>query len=115
MKLRIHEGFHGVGHIFGGEGRAIGEMQAGAEMKFDGAAVGSGFPGSGERGLESLGLAIEANQNAAGKVANDFGLAVFNEERIERFRFAVDAKMEFAAGLRGGLCDDESRTAQGDR
>jgi hypothetical protein len=66
-------------------------------MKLDGAAVGADFPGSGEAGLESLGLAIEANQNATGEIANGFGLAVFDEERIERFWFAVETEAEFAA------------------
>jgi hypothetical protein len=84
-------------------------------MKFDGAAVGSGVPGRGEGGLESLRLAIESNQNTAGEVANNFGLAVFDEERIKGFRFAVETEMEFAAGLGGRLCGDESRAEQGDR
>jgi hypothetical protein len=90
-------------------------MQAGVQMKFDGAAVGSGFPGSSESGLEGLGLAIEANQNAASKVADNFGLAIFYQERVERFRFAVDAEMELAAGLSGRLGGDESRATQGER
>jgi hypothetical protein len=60
-------------------------------------------------------LAIEANQNAASKVANGFGLAIFDEERIKCFWFAVEAEMEFAAGLAGRLCGDESRGAQGNR
>src|SRR6266403_1078495 len=40
---------------------------------------------------------------------------VFDEERVERFWFAVETEMELAAGLGGGLCSDESRTAHGDR
>jgi hypothetical protein len=90
-------------------------MQASAEMKFDGATVRGDFPGGGECGIESLRVAIEANQNAACKVANGFGLAVFDEERIERFWFAMEAEMKFAAGLGCGLCGDERRAAQGHR
>jgi hypothetical protein len=36
-------------------------------------------------------------------------LAVFDEERIEGFRFAVETEMEFAAGLSGGLSADDGR------
>jgi hypothetical protein len=59
-----------------------------------------------------LGLAIEANQDAASKVAHDFGLAVFDEKRIERFRFAVETEMELATRLAGRFSDDETRPAQ---
>jgi hypothetical protein len=62
-----------------------------------------------------LGLAIEAHQDAASKVTNGFGLAVFNEERIKRFRFTVETEMEFAAGLAARLCGQESRATQGHR
>ena len=65
--------------------------------------------------LESLGLAIQANQDAACEIANGFGLAVFDEERIKRFWFAVKTEMEFAAGLACGWRGDENRTAQGHR
>jgi hypothetical protein len=90
-------------------------MQTSAEMKLDGATVWTGFPGNGQAGLESLRLAIEANQNAASKVANGFGLTVFNQERVKRFRFAVETEMEFAARLAGRLWGGESRAAQGNR
>src|SRR5258708_38698092 len=115
VKLGIHEGFYGVGYVFGGEGCAIRKMQARSQMEFDGATVWSDFPGSGESRFESLRLAVETNQNAASKVADGFGLAVFDEERIERFWFAMDAEMEFAAGLDRSLCIEESRRAQSNR
>ncbi len=111
VKLGIHEGFYGVSNVFGGERRAIGKMQARTEMEFDGATVWSDFPGCGERRLESLRLAVQTDQNAASKIANDLGLAVFDEERIECFWFAVEAEMEFAAGLNGSLCADGSGPA----
>ena len=65
MQLRIHEGFHGVGNVFRGKWGAVREMQAAAQMKRDGAAFRRNFPGNGEPGFEGLGLAIQANQNAA--------------------------------------------------
>jgi hypothetical protein len=84
-------------------------------MKFNSAAVWSDFPGGGEGGLKSLRLAIEANQDAASKVANGFGLAVFNKERIECFWFAMETKMELAARLGDRLRGQESRATQGNR
>jgi hypothetical protein len=81
-------------------------------MKYDGAAVWSGLPRSGESGLERLGLAIEANQDTASKVAHDFGLAVFDEKRIKRFRFAMETEMELATRLAGRFGADERRPAQ---
>jgi hypothetical protein len=81
-------------------------------MKFDSATVWSDFPGCGERRLESLRLTVQADQNAPSKVANGFGLAVFDKERIKRFRLAAEAEMKFAAGLEGSLCAGGSRPAQ---
>ncbi len=112
VKLGIHEGFYGVGNVFRSERCAVGKMQARSEMKFDSATVWSDSPGCGERRLESLRLAVQADQNAASKVANGFGLAVFDEKRIERFWLAAEAEMKFAAGLDGSLCAGGSRPAQ---
>src|SRR5260370_12858627 len=49
VKLGIHEGFYGVGYVFGGEGCAIRKMQASSEMKFNTAAAFINSPRSGER------------------------------------------------------------------
>src|SRR5437016_14055204 len=87
-------------------------MKAGAKMKFDGATVRSDFPGDGQAGLKGLRLPVEADQNAAGEIANGFGGIFLYEQRIESFWFTAQTEMEFAAGLDSRFGAGESRPAQ---
>src|SRR5947207_6033251 len=78
VHLRIHQSFHRVSDVFGSEWCAIGKMQTSAEMKFDSAAVRTDFPRSGQAGLESLRLPIQADQDAAREVADRFRGRLFD-------------------------------------
>jgi hypothetical protein len=49
-----------------------------------------------------LGLPIDANQNAAREIPNVFRSFIVDENGVEGFGFAVEAEMQFAAGLGAG-------------
>jgi hypothetical protein len=49
---------------------------------------------------EFLRLAIDAQQNAAGNVADGLLIVVFHQQRIERLGVGAQAKAKFCAGLR---------------
>src|SRR5260221_13261396 len=87
-------------------------MQAGAEMKFDGAAVRADFPGNSQARLAGLGLPIQADQNAAGEIANGFGSILADQQRIGSFGFATGTEMGVAARLDGRFGADECRPTQ---
>ena len=78
VQLRVHQSFHRVGDVFGSEWCAVGKMQTSAEMKFDSAAVRADFPRTGQAGLESLRLPIQADQDAAREVADRFRGRLFD-------------------------------------
>ena len=88
-------------------------MQAGAEVKLDGATVRGDFPGNPEAGLKGLSLAVQADQDTAREVANGFGSILLHQQWIESFRFAAKTEMEFAAGLAGRVAAGETGPAQG--
>src|SRR2546427_10664198 len=88
-------------------------MQAGAEVKLDGATVRRDFPGNREAGLKGLSLAVQADQDTAREVANGFGSILLDQQWIESFRVAAKTEMEVAAGLAGRVCPGEIGPAQG--
>ena len=68
-------------------------------MKGDFPPVARQSPGFRQSRLESLGLPVGANQNAAGQLANVLRGFIVHENRIESLRLTVQAEMQFSAGL----------------
>jgi hypothetical protein len=74
-------------------------LETSAEVEGDFAAVAGDLPGFGESRFESLSLTINANQNATGQIADVFRGFVIHKNGIEGFGLAMEAKIQFSAGL----------------
>ncbi len=99
MEAGVHELFHGVGNVAGGKGSSIVEAHVVTEDEADG---GSGMvdgPGGGELGQEFLRVAIEAEQHAAGKIANGLGRIVVDQQGVEGFGLGADAEAQLVSAL----------------
>src|SRR5207245_6638403 len=66
-----------------------------------------------QAGFEGLGLPIQADQNAAGEVANGLGSILLHQQRIESFRFRAETEVKLAARLAGSLGANEGWPAKG--
>ena len=76
--------------VDGAERRAIGEEQPGAEVKGRGAAIGGELPALGEGGLDLLGAAVDADEDAAGQIADQRGDLLVCTGGVEGFGVVLD-------------------------
>src|SRR5437867_11165157 len=101
MEGRIEKRAHRVGHIVRRERRAVGKNNTLAQTENNLAATLLNVRGERQFRLHLLRAAIDANQHAAGEVANRLGVLIVYQNRVKRFRLGAEAKTQLSAGLTG--------------
>jgi hypothetical protein len=99
MNLRIEQAIHGVDNVVGGERSSIGEGDAAPQVKRDPPALLIDLPGRGEFRNELLGDAMDAQEDAAGQIADGLGIVIVHQDRIECLGIGVEAEAQFGSGL----------------
>ena len=95
----IHQLVDRERHVLAGERRAIGELHVAPQLEVDAPAVFRDFPFGRQLAFQLLRIAIQADQHAAGQVANRLRRFVFHQQRVERFRIAAQAEAQLVRPL----------------
>ena len=111
MQRRVEQAAEGGDDVVGAEGRAVGVIEAVAQMEGDGAAVGADLPRGGELGLELLRLAVDAHQHAAGQVQERLRGLVIDQQRVKGLGLGAQAEAQFGRRRKGGRQQQEQQKA----